>query len=288
LRYDSDRRFDQDVSLPPYAAPSANNAISHTFRAFQPNGTLSEQFTPDLMAYATVGRGFRSGGFNAYTDSVAAGLLVPREYLGETDTNYELGIKSQFFDHHLTVNVDVFHTDFNNEQYYLVNVSPPSRDIVTIRSVTFNGGELEVSYIPIEGLTLTASGGLADSRINSNDLDQNDLGKQSPEANKYTAAVAALYRHALWGDYRALYRVDYSYKGPICYDSANQYCFGSHGFLNARVGLENDHYTVSLWGKNIFSVREPLAFGPNSEGPGVSGQIVNEPATYGVELTARF
>jgi iron complex outermembrane receptor protein len=284
LRYDSDRRADEDRSIP--AGP--NNAISQTFQAFQPNGTLSQQFTPDLMGYFTVGKGFRSGGFNAYTDSVASGSLVHRQYPAETDLNYEVGIKSQFFDHHLTVNADVFHTQFDNEQYYLVNISPPARDIVTIRSVTFNGGELEVSYLPVDGLTLNASVGLADSRINSNDLDQNDLGKHSPQANRYTADISALYRQPLWDDYSVLYRLDYSYKGPICYDSANQYCFHSVGFLNARVGLENHRYTVALWAKNIFSIREPIVFGPNDEGPGVSTQMVNQPATYGVEVIARF
>ena len=284
LRYDSDKRFDQDLSIP----ASSTNAISHTFQAFQPSGTLSEQFTPDLMAYFTVGRGFRSGGYNAYTDSVASGLLVPREFPEETDLNYEAGVKSEFLDNHLTINADVFLTDFNNEQYYLVNVTPPSRDVVTIKSVTFNGGELEVTYLPIEGLTLNGSLGVAASNINSDDLDQNDQGKQSPEANKYTADVSAEYRHPLWSDYDALYRVDYDYKGPICYDSANQYCYHPVGFLNVRVGVENDRYTFAVWGKNILSVREPISFGPNDEGPGVSFEMVNEPATYGVELIAHF
>ena len=284
LRYDSDKRSDADLSIP--ASPT--NAIAHTFQQFEPNGTLSEQFTPDVMAYLTVGRGFRSGGFNAYADTVAGGLLVPREFAAETDTNYEVGIKSSFFDHHLTVNADVFRTDFSNEQYYLVSTAPPARDVVTIKSVTFNGGELEVSYIPISGLTLSASGGLADSRINSNDLDQNDYGKQSPEANKYTADLSALYRQSLGNDYSALYRVDYNYKGPICYDSSNQYCFHSVGFVNARIGLENHRYTFALWAKNIFSIREPIDFSPGAESPGLSERMVNEPATYGAEVIVRF
>jgi iron complex outermembrane receptor protein len=154
--------------------------------------------------------------------------------------------------------------------------------------VTFNGGELEVTYLPFEGLTLNGSLGVADSKINSNDLGQNDFGKQSPQANKYTANISALYRQPLWSGYKALYRIDYSYKGPICYDSANQYCFHPVGFLNARVGVENDRYTFALWGKNIFSVREPLDFTGNANGPGVSLQLANQPATYGVEVIARF
>jgi iron complex outermembrane recepter protein len=197
-------------------------------------------------------------------------------------------MKSTFFDRRVTVNIDAFHTRFNNEQYYLVNTSPPARDVVTIGSVDFNGGELEVDYVPVAGLTVTAAGGLADSRIASHDLDQNDFGKQSPQANKYTASIAALYRQPLWDQYSALYRLDYSYKGPICYDSANVYCFHSVGFLNARVGLDNHRYTFAIWGKNITNIREPISFSPNSMSAGVSTQMVNEPATYGVEVIARF
>jgi hypothetical protein len=155
--------------------------------------------------------------------------------------------------------------------------------------VTFNGGELEVRYLPpIDGLTLNGALGVAVSNINSNDPSQDDLGKQSPSANEYNANIAAQYRQPLWNDYDALYRLDYAYKGPICYDSSNQYCFHPVGFLNARVGVENDRYTFALWAKNILSVRQPNEFVANAFATGTSLQQVNEPATYGVELTARF
>ena len=98
----------------------------------------------------------------------------------------------------------------------------------------------------------------------------------------------AEYRQPLWNDYTALYRVDYNYKGPICYDSANTFCSHGVGFLNARVGLENEHYTIALWAKNIFSAREPLAFLPNTNAPGSSLQLDNEPATYGIQMIAHF
>jgi iron complex outermembrane receptor protein len=213
MRYDSDRRTDQDLSIP--AGPT--NAISHTFGAFQPSGSLQKQITPDLMAYVSAGKGFSSGGFNAYSDVVGSGGFVPREFPQETVVSYEAGIKSQFLNHHLTINADYFHSTFKNEQYFLYLVSPPARDVLSIKSVTFNGGELEVNYVPMDGLTLGASGGIAASNINSNDPFQNDLNKQSPGANLYNADLSAVYRQPLWGgDYNALFRVDYSYKGPIC------------------------------------------------------------------------
>lgn len=283
-RYDSDRRYDVDLSIP--ASPT--NAISHTFGAFQPNATLSEQFTRNVMGYVSVGEGFRSGGFNAYSDVAGAPGLVPREYPQETVVNYETGVKSQFFDRRLTVNADIFHSDYTNEQYFFYSSVPPARDVVSIKSVSYNGGEFDITYVPFQGLTLNAGGGVADSTINSSDLDQNDHGKHSPDANLYTADVSAVYRQPLGDDLAAIYRIDYSYKGPICYDSANQYCFHPVGFTNVRVGLEKGRYSIALWGKNIFSVRQPIDFGPNDDGPGVSLEMPNEPATYGVELTAHF
>jgi iron complex outermembrane receptor protein len=283
-RYDIDKRYDNDLSIP----VSPTNAISHTFGAFEPDATLSEQFTPDLMGYISVGKGFRSGGFNAYSDVSGSNGVVPRLFPQETVVNYETGFKSQFLDRHLTINADFFHSDYSNEQYFFYSADPPARDIVSIKSVTYNGGEVEVNYMPVNGLTLSASGGVADSTINSNDPGQNDKGKHSPQANLYTADLSAVYRQPLWNDYNALYRIDYNYKGTICYDSANQYCYHPGGFVNARVGVENDRYSIALWGKNIFSNREPVDFAPNAGGPGVSFEMPNEPATYGVEVSARF
>jgi len=285
LRYDSDRRSDVDLSIP--AGPT--NGISHTFGALQPSVSLQKQFTPDVMSYISFGKGFSSGGFNAYSDAALGGGAVQRLFPQETVLNYEVGIKSQFLDRRLTVNADVFHSDFSNEQYFLYLASPPARDIVTIRSVAYNGGELNVDYNLLRGLTFSANGGIAASRIKSNDPYQNDFHQRSPQANLYNTNVAVTYRRPVGSSgFNALYRVDYNYQGPICYDSANRYCFHSVGFLNARLGVENHRYTFAIWAKNIFSTREPLSFGPDTNGPGMSQQMVNQPATYGAQVVARF
>jgi iron complex outermembrane receptor protein len=281
LRYDSDRTSDQDLAIP--AGP--NNAITHTFSRFQPAATLSEQFTPDVMAYATVGQGFRSGGFNSYVSSVGSGGLVPRIYPAETNTNYEVGFKSQFFEHRLTVNGDIFRTDYTNDQYYYFNKSPPISNVVTIKSATVNGGELNVTYLPVEGLTLDGSLGVADSTINSNDPTQNDHGKHVPDANLYNANVSAMYRQPIFGDYGLLYRIDYAYNGPICYDSANTACFHSVGFLNGRIAVENNRYTLAIWAKNILSARDLTFINIGASNDQV---IRNEPVTFGAEFIARF
>jgi iron complex outermembrane recepter protein len=68
-RYDSDRRTSYDAfSLDP------DNRVRATFSKFQPQGTLKKDITQDVSAYATIGRGFRSGGFNPLNDTRTLGV----------------------------------------------------------------------------------------------------------------------------------------------------------------------------------------------------------------------
>jgi len=282
LRYDTDDRYDADNDV-------ANSAIRAKFSALQPSGTISKQWTNDLMTYATVGKGFRSGGFNGYADaqSTPGGLTVLREFPEETDVNYEAGVKSQWFDRKLTLNADVFHTDYTNEQYYIVSTVPPARDIVTLKSVSINGGELNVTYSPIHSLTFGGDLGVAYSRINSND-GIGDQGKFSPEAPLYTANLNAQYEWDAFANYKYSFRADYEYKGPIYYDPANDFAFHPVGFLNLRLALQNDVYSFALWGKNVTDTRYPIFFSPDSTSATVSKAEINDPASFGIEFRAKL
>ncbi len=276
LRYDTDERYDADNDV-------ADTAIRAKFSALQPSGTVSKQWTSDILTYATIGKGFRSGGFNGYADTQNFPGVVQREFPAETDVNYEVGAKTQWLDRTLTINADIYHTDYTNEQYYLINVSPPARDIVTLKSVTINGGELNLVYAPIHGLSFGGDLGVAYSRINSDD-GINDQGKYSPNAPLYTANLNAQYEWAAFGNYKYSARIDYEYKGPIYYDPENSVDFHPVGFLNLRVALENGAYSFSIWGKNVTDTRYPLFFDPNNFSPGVGGRMDNEPASYGIEF----
>lgn len=280
LRYDTDDRYDNDKTAD---TPTVNTAIHHDFSSVQPSGTISKQWTSDLLTYATIGKGFRSGGFNAFGDTQNFPGVVQREFPSETDVNYEIGMKSQWFDRTLTVNADVFHTDYTNEQYFLINVEPPARDIVTLKSVSINGGELSIVYSPIHSLTLGGDLGVAYSRINSDD-GIGDRGKYSPDAPLYTANLNAQYEWHAFANYNYNARIDYEYKGPIYYDPENSADFHPVGFLNLRLALENGRYSFALWGKNVTGTKYPLFFNPNAFGPNVGGREPNEPATYGIEF----
>lgn len=80
----------------------------------------------DLLIYATISDGFRAGGSNNLTacddpadpDAPQSVCALPDElaYTSEKTRNYEIGIKSQWFDKRLTVNGDIFYIDWKDPQ----------------------------------------------------------------------------------------------------------------------------------------------------------------------------
>ncbi len=79
------------------------------------------QFTPDVMAYALYSEGFRLGGENS--QRAADTGLVPATYGPDYLSNYEVGIKSQWFDNRLLLNVSAFLMEWDDIQLRLGSTS---------------------------------------------------------------------------------------------------------------------------------------------------------------------
>jgi iron complex outermembrane receptor protein len=278
MRFDVDERYDNDRLTP-------GSQIRHTFYSGQPQITLSRKWTDDLMTYVTFGKGFRSGGFNAYPDTING--RVARLFPQETTKNYEGGIKSQWFDHKLNVNAAVFHTDFTNQQFYFINLQPLYRDIVTFPSTSLNGGELEVTYTPITDLVIGANLGVTDSIVTKANVPMYD-GSHSPLVNSYTLNVSIQYRRPINDELNWLARVEWDKLGNEYYDQTGLASLGPQDFVNARLGLEAENWTLSLIGKNLSNNRSPTIFFPNIAGPGVGATIMREPVSFTVEASYKF
>jgi len=97
------------------------------------------KLTPEILAYLTYGKGFRTGGFNPATP------LAIRLYQNEVSTNYEGGIKSTLLDNRLVLNAAAFHTEFDNQQFFFSQATTAGiyRAIINIPKTHVDGGELE-------------------------------------------------------------------------------------------------------------------------------------------------
>src|SRR5690606_8388442 len=111
------------------AAPGSD--AEKAFKSFQPKVQLRYMWTDEMNVYASYGRGFRSGGFNA------AGAVggVDRSFDKEISDNFEIGFKGEFLDGQLLMNAAAFYTKFDNQQFFFITAIPPSQNVTNIDKV---------------------------------------------------------------------------------------------------------------------------------------------------------
>jgi iron complex outermembrane receptor protein len=147
--------------------------LDPTFDAFTPRFALDFRPNEELMVYGSVSSGFKSGGFDARTNSGAA--VLPLEPVPpETLWSYEVGAKSDWWEDRLRLNVAVFLNDWNDLQGSGTDVDG---NIVrlSIGDVETRGFELEATAVPVQGLELTAMLAFLDTRYKTTNFDQEIL-----------------------------------------------------------------------------------------------------------------
>ncbi len=131
---------------------------SQRAKVWTPRVAVNYQPDSDLLLFASATRGFKSGGWNArgYT----ADVLLP--FGPEKAWSYEIGLKSEFFEHRLRVNLTAFYLDTTDLQTPSAAVAPNG----TVSFITQNfanyhnrGLELEVTALPIDNLSLFFNAG---------------------------------------------------------------------------------------------------------------------------------
>jgi len=80
--------------------PYLDAHYAHTWSSFTPQANLAYQPTTDLLAYATVATGFKSGGYDINATTIA-GLQTP--FNPEKVTSYEVGVKDSALNHYWTL-----------------------------------------------------------------------------------------------------------------------------------------------------------------------------------------
>ena len=181
LRWNEDRKRGEllvvNNALP--FLPDANGQLTRTqgvitqrqtWRRFNPMVNVAFDFAPDVSIYGKYSTGYRAGGFNSRS-------ITYSSYDPEDVVMYEIGIKSEFFDHRLRVNIAGYTGDYKNVYYNITGnyntfaTDPRTGQLVVVsgstRTIedTYNmdgkgkvrGVETEFNVAPMEGLTLSGS-----------------------------------------------------------------------------------------------------------------------------------
>jgi iron complex outermembrane recepter protein len=151
-----------------WTSPVFNTTVpmnrTETWTDTSPMVSLDYQFTDNLLGYARIAQGFKSGGFNGRANN--AGEDAP--YDPETVTSYEIGVKSDWFNGDLVANASIFYNDYRDFQARVSGVTddvPPllSLTVLNAGQLEIAGAELELTYTPTDALRLDAQIGYLDA-----------------------------------------------------------------------------------------------------------------------------
>lgn len=168
----------QSTSSTPGGVPSFVGTGSAHWSGLTPTVNLSYKLTDDILAYATWARGYEAGSLNSATPSTvgAAGFFTAPI----TAEDYEGGIKSEWFNHRLRLNIDYYYQVDQNITSGGLNLVTDLPFLVT-EGQRSNGIEADFEIKPISafdfgGNVATDSGRYIDiSPNNTTILDLPDL-----------------------------------------------------------------------------------------------------------------
>jgi len=127
------------------AIPYNLQGLDHTWYELTPRFIVDYHIRPDLMVYASVSNGVKSGGwsFSAPTAALAAQGLAP-----ENNWSYEVGVKGSFFDDRVTTTLALYNAVTWNAQ--IKNLVNGIFIDANAGHITTNGVELSVDLRPID------------------------------------------------------------------------------------------------------------------------------------------
>ena len=250
------------------------------------SGKLQADYTPadNILLYAGVTRGTKSGNFSA---PVSAPVVISRIPHGpEVLWDYEAGIKSKFFDNRLLFNASAFYYDYKNYQAFsLIDL------VQTIgnRNAWVYGGEVEITTIPLEGLTV--SGGLSYLKSKVKDVSLPDgtiVDSTLPQAPRFSGNASISYSQPV-GDGELTARLDGYFSDKFCFSvvCAPIERESSYQTLDGSLSYTFRDFTLTGFVKNI--TREKYrVYALDVSALGVAENIYNRPRYYGVTLSIDY
>lgn len=272
----------------PLLASTGSYTGADTFESFTPSATAKYRFTDDVMIYATISEGFRSGGFNDTTGDLSGIAFDP-----ETLWNYEAGLKSTLFEDRLRLNASLFSMKWKDIQ---IQADDPATEnlydprILNAGEAHSNGVELEMVAALTPDFTIDSSFAYFDDEFDEGNLAGNDLG-----APEYTFSLSGTYVYAVTSDLDLTFRGEYYRQGDqyVNLDQTRpENLQEGYELLNARIVLApaDRDWELAVWGKNLTDETYNVRTFDLLTNPFV-GQLFNilgTPRTYGVSVKKSF
>jgi iron complex outermembrane receptor protein len=269
LRYDDDER--ENTTLTPAAfLPNiagfpegfTGEVRKKSWSEWQPKLTLRYKPTDTMSYYASLSRGFRSGGFN---QTGVGAVAFANGFLGVGDTfdaevvdTAEVGLKGQFMDGRVRTNFSVYKSEAEGTYFFIFLAANSTQNLGNFNEVEYQGFEFDLAASVNDYMNLNLGYGYTDSKITDSETAR-DIGNRAPNVSKYTFNAGLDFHHpiAAFGDgLEAFFRVDYQIIGDTSFFDNNQEGTNDRDdvhLVDFRLGVElPDDWSITAWGKNAF------------------------------------
>ncbi len=271
----------------------ATGAVDFDYISWE--ATADYKIEDGVRLYARASKGDKSGGFNA---SVQTGFLNP--FNPESLTQFETGVKSEWLDNRLVVNVSAYYSIYDDLQRQVIRIigGAPSVWASNAGSADISGGELEVVALPLDNLTLRGSFGYTYAKYNTwNFVDPVTHAVEDLSHNKFD--LVPRYTYSLSANYVVPletgslgFQIDWNAKDSYQLSPENRTDFvqGSYGLLNARVAFttEDTRWEMAIFGTNLADTTYQV-FGSVYPVPGgLLVPVTGAPRMFGATVTYRY
>ena len=297
--------------------PNRDGADSQKFKELTWRAAVDQELAQNVMAYASVSRGFNAGFFNQSSTAGFANRTQNPAVEPEFLTAYEVGFKTDLLERRLRFNGSAFLYKYNGLQQQIYDQGA----VITINagSAEIKGVDLEIVARPVNSLTLSLNGTYLDATFTSylkapnyvlqvagdpmpgaitagitlpngtvavpGSLDAAGKRIVSTPEWSWTAAASHVLSTSI-GEFTT--SANLNYRGKIFVDPQNRFKLPTRYLLNVteRWTAPDGHFFISAWAKNLLDKRYDYAI--NILTP--AGLVGNTapPRTYGATIGFDF
>ncbi len=254
-----------------------------TYHAWSPMLSLSFHPNEHAHIYASYNRGYRTGGLSQLSSDPSQPPLYP--YQPEYSNNYEVGLKTNYFENRLHANFALFYNTVQDIQVPTLILPDAITVIKNAGGLTSKGFEAELEMLALRGLEITWHFGYTHAVYTSGKLSNNgsavDLdGKHQVFTPDMTSMLAIQYNRAINDskELNAFARVEWFYFGRQYFDLSNLQTQSAYQLLNASAGISRRQISLTLWFRNISDTRY-VAYAYD-----FGAARLGDPFTYGVTV----
>lgn len=281
----------------------AFNSGEITLNNLSPSGllTLAYKIDTDVLGYATLSHGEKSGGINLTVPGAAG--IASLKIDNEKANNAELGIKSNFWERRAQVNASVFANIVRGYQNNAYDPATQSSYITNAGDVRSRGAELETTFLVARGFTLGANAAFNDVKylkytnapcppeISATSC---DLSGRAALVNapRWTSSLNAQFAHAVAEGVEGYFNANTSYRTEVfgTLDASKYARIPAYALTNLSAGARfkagGAKWDVSLWAKNAFDKLYYTSLWNTSFG--AYNAVLGTPRTLGLTARADF